>query len=572
MHTTTNKFGLGWMQILFAVLLLGAAPYASAHRGTIVGQVVDGDGVPVAGVAVTTQRLPSVTTNAGGMYTLVGVKQKRRVVVSFSKPGYANTQGIVGFYPTKIGNAARVDNDDDEGDDDDDDKSHGARKLKQVALFKTILKSGDAATVNAATGGSVTEGGFKVTFAPNSFTVAGDIDVAITPIDVSTAQVIGAPGDFWARTRAGRRVLLESFGMADFTLTQNGVPVNLRAGTTADIELLLPASTSLVAGDVKSMWFYDTASGLWQEENAGTVAASTTTPGRLAVFATVSHFSWWNCDQPLLTTCAQGLVLNSSGAPLVGAYITATGVTYGGSAGASTDATGRYCIPVRVSGTSAITASIVLPGGLVTGSSSTSVTTSSTIARCATGGCAAVPTLTVVDRSSCISGDVLDAAGVPVAGVTVFSSTGGTAVSSATGTFQFAAPENYTVTLYAVGYKTITVTSSPSGTACAAAAIRPIVVGGGTACISGAVYQCAPWNPLADVVVTAVDSAGNHAAVSNPSTAAGKYCIDNVAANSVFTLMTSSVVGQTNVTTGAAGATCAADNCAAAPGMDLFCY
>ena len=308
-------------QKFFLVLVMGLfiAPVYASGKGTIVGQVVDTNGVPLSGVTVSVKGAASVTTNPGGMYTLSGVKQKSRVLVGFQKTGYAPTQGTVSL----VRKEAREKDDQDDRDDDENrhEDHHDSKKLSQATLSKSMLKSGALQTLNTATGGVLSESGFKVTFPANSLTVSGNVDVVISPIDVSTREIAAAPGDFSARKVNGRRVTLESFSMADFTLTQNGLPVNLKPGATADIELLLPTNTLLIAGYVKPLWYFNLANGLWQEEGTGAVGPSTTTAGRLAIFASVKHFTYWNSDQPLNSTAVSGKVVDPNGLPIAGATV-----------------------------------------------------------------------------------------------------------------------------------------------------------------------------------------------------------------------------------------------------------
>ena len=573
-----------WKEILLALVIgLFVTPVYAHGKGTIVGQVVDTDGVPIAGVTVSAKNAPAVITNPGGMYTLSGVKQKSRVLVKFEKAGYAPTQGTASLVRKEQDEKDRDDDDiKDDSDDrkndkddrkDDQDNRHGKKKLSQVTLSKTMLRSGASQTLNSSIGGKLSEKGFKVTFPANSLTVSGDVDVVISPLDVSTSDIQAAPGDFSARTTSGLRVTLESFSMADFTLTQNGLPVNLKPGATAEIELLLPANTPLIPGLVKPLWYFNQTNGLWQEEGTGFVAPSTTTSGRLAIFATVKHFTYWNSDQTLNSTAVRGRVVDAKGLPLSGVAVEGFGVDYAGhSYAVATDGNGQYCILVRSSSTSSLTASLSLGGVVSSKSAPVLVTTGSAITTCAQGNAQVVPDITLVTKFSCISGDIRDTNNQPVVGAIVYSSTGGYSVTNANGLFQLQSLENTSVTVYAVGYPSQTIKTPPSGSPCAQVSIRPNV-GGGVACVTGIVYTCNISSVQPGVVVTVMDGNGNAIAASNPSDVNGRYCIDGLPENRVMSFTANNafprgVLGDT----GTGGGSCAANTCNSGPGIDIFCF
>ena len=566
------KTKIHWQKFLLVLVIGGAiTPVYAMGKGAVVGQVVDTGGIPLADVTVSVKDAPSVTTNPGGMYVLSGVKQKRRVLVTFEKAGYALTQATVSL----VSQATREN--DDQGDEDDLDEHHedAGKKIAQATLNKTMLKNGVSQTLDTATGGVLTENGFKVTFAPNSLTATGNIDVVISPIDVSTGAIAAAPGDFSARTLHGKRVTLESFSMASFTLTQNGLAVNLNPGATADIELLLPANTPLVTGDVKPLWYFNLNNGLWQEEGAGTVGASTTTPGRLAVFATVKHFTWWNSDQRLNSTAVRGKVVDKNGVPIAGASVQGYGVSYAGhSYAVPTDANGNFCIQVRSSSTTSLAASNAfgnLSGGFYTVSTSSSVTTGPAQTTCAGGGAQQVPNLVLATALSCISGDVKDANGLPVAGALVYSTGGGFATTDANGLFQLPAPENTSIQVFSAGYAAVAVTTPAAGSACTIVALRPGTVG--NACLMGTVYQCTPTQPYPGVVLSALHpTTGILFSKSAPSTANGTYCIDGLPTNTVVAIHSNSIsFYRTQITTGNSGS-CATNSCQPVPPMNVYCY
>jgi len=74
------------------------------------------------------------------------------------------------------------------------------------------------------------------------------------------------------------------------------------AGTTADIEIPIFITTNpqtgnaVEVGDSIDLWYLNEVTGIWEQEGSGVVVVNTSSPTGLALKATVSHFSWWNCD------------------------------------------------------------------------------------------------------------------------------------------------------------------------------------------------------------------------------------------------------------------------------------
>ena len=319
--------------------------------------------------------------------------------------------------------------------------------------------------------------------------------MTISPIDVSTSEIGAFPGDFLGIGLSDESVQLETFAVMDIDIVDaaTGAPVDLAAGATAGLTFLLPETTSLAVGDTVGLWFYDEAAGAWVEEEVGTVEAASL-PGRLQVVGEVSHFSSWNCDRPIDTfNCFTGQVVDPAGNPVGGAAVFATGVDYFGTSYDTTDASGSYCVNVRRNSTVEIKASLT-SGGISVDSQTVVVDTTlpdGDIVSCDLGGCSAVEPL-MLSGLTCISGDVRDEADVPLEGVTVFSTSGQTAVTAADGSYCFAAPAESDVAVFTADFPALVVTTGPEGddcsdpAGCTEANLRPGGPGEG-ACISGAV-------------------------------------------------------------------------------------
>lgn len=180
----------------------------------------------------------------------------------------------------------------------------------QIALNIALIERGESIIIsndrrithNGLNGASVTTSKQDFVNAAGE-PVAGDIQLTITPVDVSRpASVAAFPGSF-SGVQEGDSESSEiiSLGTVEFEFTQDGVPVNLAHGKTANVFIPIYVSTyqdgTLVkVGDTIPLWSLDETTGIWAQEGMGRVIESSSTPTGLAMLATVSHFSWWNCD------------------------------------------------------------------------------------------------------------------------------------------------------------------------------------------------------------------------------------------------------------------------------------
>ena len=151
--------------------------------------------------------------------------------------------------------------------------------------------------------------GAQVNVQPNSFVdaagnlVNGDIQVTITPVDVSRAASLAAfPGDFVGIQESdGTETPIISLGTVEYEFTQNGQPLQLAPGVTANIEIPIYIDTyqdgsSIQLGDQIPLWSLNEDTGIWLQEGYGTVVESSASPTGMAMAAEVSHFTWWNAD------------------------------------------------------------------------------------------------------------------------------------------------------------------------------------------------------------------------------------------------------------------------------------
>ena len=178
------------------------------------------------------------------------------------------------------------------------------------ADFEATLRPRDAPqTLSDAAAGGTVQGrdGARIVLPPgalvdeNGTAVSGPVDVSLTPVDVTAPHAGGFPGRFEGMGPTAALSPIVSLGTTEFVPARGGQSLQLAIGKTAEIELPLYASARLDGtpaeeGQTIPLWSLDESTGLWVQEGEGTVVASSSSPTGLALRATASHLSWWNCD------------------------------------------------------------------------------------------------------------------------------------------------------------------------------------------------------------------------------------------------------------------------------------
>lgn len=297
----------------------------------IVGVVLDTDGAPVSGASLEAGAA-SALANGKGEFALE-VVASGEVSVRVTAPGYVRTSKRVTVHdgPTRL----------------------DVRMIAEAAAVE--FDSDVGGTVGGPRGASATVApGVLVDGAGKM--VTGKVQVALTPLDPSTGELAAYPGDLGATTLSGERVQLESFGVLDVTIRQNGHELTIKGGET--IAIRVPAPAAGTPPTTSALWSFDEATGLWKEEGVAVYDAATKT-----FTADIPHMSPWNIDKPLVSTCLRGVVEDEGGHPVAGAAVNSSGVDYFGGSAAVTGPDGVFCIVVRVASSVRITATHPSGGG-----------------------------------------------------------------------------------------------------------------------------------------------------------------------------------------------------------------
>ena len=319
-------WGLGLLTAFSLLACDGGGGDASSTPTTpataVAGKALDeSTGLGIAGVTVRVGSL-STTTAADGSFTLSGLTAGSRVTVVFESTAYAE----------------------------------GARVANVVADSTTdvqarLIPVGISTSVAVATGGSVSVPGStaRVDLPANGVQRAdgsiptGNITVRLTAINPAIDTTL-MPGDFTAAAAGGGTAPIESFGAISVSLSDaSGAPLNLKSGQTATIRIPVASRNASVPASIP-LFYFNTTTGLWQEEGSATLVGS----GASAYYeGTVSHFTVWNADQVYNTIVVHGCMKNAAGAVVANALVTSDGIDYTGTSSVYTDANGDFSLPIR---------------------------------------------------------------------------------------------------------------------------------------------------------------------------------------------------------------------------------
>lgn len=301
--------------------------FPGATTGTVSGVVAsNADGSPIAGAKITVGS-STTTTGADGSYQLTGVASTGRAVVNITADNFAPGSKATAVF---AGSTSRID-----------------VALLPVAYTATITNLATPQTVadpNSSATVALPANGLKTA---SGATPSGNITVSVTPIDPSSNPQI-MPGDF--TTNDGGQI--ESFGALDVGMRDSsGAPLNLAPGTSSTIRI--PVAVGSTPSPTMDMWYYNTATGQWVNEGTMTLGG---TPPNQYYEGTVTHFSSWNADQRLNTTCITGKVTDANGSPVGNARVDSEGQGYVGTSTAYSAANGSFTIKVKADSSAILTA------------------------------------------------------------------------------------------------------------------------------------------------------------------------------------------------------------------------
>lgn len=324
----------------------------------------------------------STSSDASGAFILSGLEAGARVQVEFSKDGYLSTQKIVSIVKGRTSYLSAT--------------LFTAYTTSFVANQSFVIDSG--ATLEIPQDAFVLPGG-------GSFT--GTVKAEVCYFDPTNPDAINAfPGQFSGVQENGQSTMFESYGFISASFRDAQLPeveLKLASGKTVGITTPIPFILQENAPQTMPMWYYDEEDGLWREEGVAT------RQGNYYV-GSVSHFSYWNFDHPVViddqATLTGRVMTAERGEPIPGAQVVATGVGYTGYTVTYTNDEGEFSVTVKANAQAKLQAFAGNNASYQTAALDTP----------AGGTSLAVDDLVIEDRSFTIMGRLVDTNGTPFTG------------------------------------------------------------------------------------------------------------------------------------------------------------
>jgi hypothetical protein len=261
---------------------------------SVEGRITDETGLPVFGATVKAG-LNSAQTDKNGMFKINNAPfTTTENFITVSKSGYF--QGSRTFFARENSN----------------------NFVRVQLLRKSITR------ISASSGGTVDMrgNGGSILFEPNSFvttsgtTYSGTVLVASKYLNPTNPDINDQmPGDLRGTSTTGSNVGLKSFGMLAVELTdESGQKLQLKAGKKATLTVNIPASLSSTAPATIPLWYFDDATGLWKQEGSATKNGDN-------YEGDVTHFTFWNCDDPYEYVKIKTRIVNAAGLPVAMAKV-----------------------------------------------------------------------------------------------------------------------------------------------------------------------------------------------------------------------------------------------------------
>ena len=405
----------------------------------------------------------SATTDTNGFYELanIPIPAGGSIVVTYEKDGYATFQRSLSVA--------------------DGETYAVAASLLQYHYNESMDAAQSNHLIIADPGNTTGSSLAEIAFPAGSVASSGNVTVEVAVGDPTTdAGRPTFPGDYMAASTLGGEIdtPLESVVFTEITVTDaNGTELTqLNEPATVIVRLPDALQDQYSVGDTIPWWSYDEITATWVRQDAKPATTELddaevvdlNNDGVLYTRAEVTHFSWWNVDQPMNEhACLCVVVQDGNGAPVVGSQLVAEGVSYNGvSRPARTGEDGQACVTVKRSMDS-VTERVKLyieSGGVkfyydVTNASEGDVDSNEIFTPSAegstinnTGQCVDLANTIGQRFDGVVNGTVTkEGSGSPIADFTILSNFGPTATSNVSGQYSMNVPVGAPISLFAVG-------------------------------------------------------------------------------------------------------------------------
>lgn len=217
--------------------------------------------------------------------------------------------------------------------------SEGRNRIEVMLLRDNIVarvNSGQSAQVELPNGATVLLQGAYIKQDGSPHT--GKVDVGLhylDPLDEDVSSMM--PGMLYGQRVDGNEAYLETYGMLSVRLLdRSGRELNIDPKFPAILHFPVSPALASFAPDIIPLWSFNEEKGYWIEEGNAKFEGDRYT-------AEVSHFSFWNCDDPfeLVDFCAT--IVDQNNNPLVGVKVSITSPTVGTPSYGITDSSGQVC-------------------------------------------------------------------------------------------------------------------------------------------------------------------------------------------------------------------------------------
>lgn len=249
------------------------------------GQIVDENGTPVSGVAISVGGKTASTDNSGFFYVEDALVYNKLAYVKADKAGYF--PGSRSVIPS----------------------STSLNGIKITLLSKDIDGSvvpGIPMTISESSGAAVDFKGEYVDANGNPYNGAVDVSIKYLPALASeTADQM--PGMLYAENDNGESGALVTYGMLAVELIgESGQEINIASGSAATIHVPVDQAQLSDAPSTIPLWHFDEVAGYWVEEGSAELING-------EYVGQVGHFSFWNCDVFYDDCAFNGQVNNHNG-------------------------------------------------------------------------------------------------------------------------------------------------------------------------------------------------------------------------------------------------------------------
>ena len=315
--------------------------------GRISGVVTDENGDVMPDVLVEVGDIATLTSDNGD-YTLEGVTPSEDILVKFSSDNTTETYRQIDLHGWETATANAV-----------------------------LMDIDHTQVISAVEGGTVTNGDVSIFFPENAFgEYDGEVTISFTYFDPYEDNLMATPGDLSGLAFADDNTAksgteptsLVSYGMLNVQMSdQNGDDIQLEEGVSAGVSMPitngeLADTYHLGDGAEAPTWHFDTQNGTWLETGVGIVSEDE--DGELTFTFNANEFSWWNCDQGYVPSCAFGNVVDMIEFPIRSAEVVCQGAQ--STSVVTTDEGGNFVCDIMVGDTVSFIASTVVNGEMYT--------------------------------------------------------------------------------------------------------------------------------------------------------------------------------------------------------------